>query len=102
MQRNQCKPILQLWKDLRSMFPKKQFPRSSLPVEVISEIHIPGQIGFFKSNHLLVFIELHGACRVTKANATFSSKPWIDVRQVAACNSPEERVVQPSAVWVLI
>ena len=51
------------------MLSEKMFSSSSLPVEVIREVHIPGQIGLFKSNHLFVFIKLHGVCRVTKANA---------------------------------
>ena len=52
------------------MFAEKMFPCSSLPMEVIGEVHVPCQVRLFKSNHLLVFIKLHGACRVTKANAT--------------------------------
>jgi len=57
------------------MFSQEMFPSSSLPVEVMSKVHIASEIGFFKSNHLLVFIELHGASRVTKANANPPSKP---------------------------
>src|SRR5438309_1401468 len=98
MQSDQCKPFFQLLKDLRSIFAKKILACPSLPVEVIGEVHVPCQVRLLKSNYLFVFIKFHDACRVTKANANSSSKPWMDVRKVAACSSPEHRMVHPSDV----
>src|SRR5690349_10214688 len=98
MKRHKRKSFLQLRKDFRGMFSQEMFPNSSLPVEVMSKVHIASEIGFLKSNHLFVFIEFHVATRLTKDNANLPSMTRMDGRKVAACNSPDERTVQPSDV----
>ena len=41
------------------MLAKKMFACSSLPVEVIGEVHVTRKVRLFKSNDLFVFIKLH-------------------------------------------
>src|SRR3954463_14534441 len=84
------------------MVAKKMFSCSSLPVEVIGEVHVPGEVRFFKSNNLFVFVKFHDSFRSRKANAIASSEPWTAARKVAACNPSDDSVVQPSEVrdWI--
>lgn len=102
IQSNERKPFFKLRQNFRSMVAEEMLPRSSLPVEVIGEVDVPGQVRLFKSNHLFVFIKLHEGFLVRKANAISSSEPWIDARKVAACNPSDDRMVQPSEVrtWI--
>src|ERR1041385_204418 len=98
MQGNKRQPFLQLLEDFRNIFAKEMLSCSSLPVEVIGEVHVPGKVRLFESDHLPVLVEPHDACRLTNANAIWSSKPWMYARKVAACKLPDVRMVHPSAV----
>src|ERR1041385_3505972 len=51
------------------MVPKKHLPASSLPIEVMSIINVPNQVGFLEGNDMAVFVITHAdLCEISNVN----------------------------------